>query len=52
MLHGIDRAPAHIAGAEVLAGRRLHRRCVRKTEHFPAFTAIACGLICYRRLAK
>lgn len=32
--------------------RRLHRRYERKAEHFLAFTAIACSLICYRRLAK
>ncbi|XUZ84662.1 IS5 family transposase [Streptomyces sp. HD1123-B1] len=32
--------------------RRLHRRYERKAEHFLAFTAIACTLICYRRLAK
>ncbi|SEF03827.1 Transposase DDE domain-containing protein [Streptomyces sp. 3213] len=32
--------------------RRLHRRYERKAEHFLAFTAIACNLICYRRLAK
>ncbi len=31
--------------------RRLHRRYERKAEHFLAFTAIACTLICYRRLA-
>ncbi|MBB5110157.1 hypothetical protein FHS40_009289, partial [Streptomyces spectabilis] len=24
----------------------------RKAEHFMAFTAIACTLICYRRLTK
>jgi transposase len=36
-----------------LAGcRRLHRRYERKAEHFLAFTAIACSLICHRRLAK
>jgi hypothetical protein len=36
-----------------LAGcRRLHRRYERKTEHFLAFTSIACTLICYHRLAK
>ncbi|MFE1327950.1 IS5/IS1182 family transposase, partial [Streptomyces sp. NPDC058735] len=29
-----------------------HRRYERKAEHFLAFTAIACSLICYRRLAK
>lgn len=32
--------------------RRLHRRYERKAEHFLAFTAIACSLICYRRHAK
>jgi transposase len=32
--------------------RRLHRRYERKAEHFPAFTAIACSLICYRKLSK
>ncbi|MFI8370963.1 IS5 family transposase [Streptomyces sp. NPDC085466] len=32
--------------------RRLHRRYERKAEHFLAFTAIACTLICYRRLTK
>lgn len=32
--------------------RRLHRRYERKAEHFLAFTAIACSLICYRALAK
>jgi transposase len=32
--------------------RRLHRRYERKAEHFLAFTAIACSLICYRRLTK
>ncbi|MFD3498484.1 transposase [Streptomyces sp. NPDC058676] len=32
--------------------RRLHRRYERKAEHFLAFTAIACSLICYRRLSK
>ncbi len=36
-----------------LAGcRRLHRRYERKAEHFLAFTAIACTLICYRRFSK
>lgn len=30
--------------------RRLHRRYERKAEHFLAFTAIACTLICYPRL--
>lgn len=36
-----------------LAGcRRLHRRYERKAEHFLAFAAIACTLICYRRLTK
>jgi transposase len=33
-----------------LAGcRRPHRRYERKAERFPAFTGIACTLICYRR---
>ncbi|WP_404818686.1 IS5 family transposase [Streptomyces triticiradicis] len=32
--------------------RRLHRRYERKAEHFLAFAAIACTLICYRRLTK
>ncbi|MET9935887.1 IS5/IS1182 family transposase, partial [Streptomyces sp. NPDC006183] len=32
--------------------RRLHRRYERKAEHFLAFTALACTLICYRRLTK
>jgi hypothetical protein len=32
--------------------RRLHRRYERKAEHFLAFTAIACSLIRYRRIAK
>ncbi|BCL21334.1 IS5 family transposase [Streptomyces tuirus] len=32
--------------------RRLHRRYERKAEHFLAFTATACSLICYRRLTK
>ncbi|MBB5110143.1 hypothetical protein FHS40_009273, partial [Streptomyces spectabilis] len=27
-------------------------RYERKAEHFMAFTAIACTLICYRRLTK
>ncbi|MGA5364236.1 IS5 family transposase [Streptomyces purpurascens] len=31
--------------------RRLHRRYERKAGHFLAFTAIACSLICYRRLS-
>jgi transposase len=36
-----------------LAGcRRPHRRYERKAERFPAFTGIACTLICYRRLTK
>ncbi|MET8249219.1 IS5/IS1182 family transposase, partial [Streptomyces sp. NPDC005202] len=29
-----------------------HRRYERKAEHFLAFTAITCTLICYRRLTK
>ncbi len=32
--------------------RRLHRRYERKSDHFLAFTSIACTLICYRRLTK
>jgi len=32
--------------------RRLHRRHERKAEHFLAFAAIACSLICYRRLTE
>lgn len=28
----------------------LHRRYERRAKHFLAFTAIACTLICYRRL--
>ncbi|GGU46177.1 hypothetical protein GCM10010244_85020 [Streptomyces coeruleorubidus] len=32
--------------------RRLHRRYERKAEHFLAFIAIACSLICYRRLTN
>lgn len=43
----IERTMAWLAGC-----RRLHRRYERKAEHFLAFTAIACTLICYRRLAK
>ncbi|MFC4500301.1 MULTISPECIES: transposase, partial [Streptomyces] len=43
----IERTMAWLAGC-----RRLHRRYERKVEHFLAFTAIACTLICYRRLAK
>jgi transposase len=34
------------------SSRRLHRRYERKAEQFLAFTAIACSLICYRRLTK
>ncbi|MFF4139675.1 transposase, partial [Streptomyces mirabilis] len=43
----IERTMARLAGC-----RRLHRRYERKAEHFLAFTAIACTLICYRRLTK
>ena len=43
----IERTMSWLAGC-----RRLHRRYDRKAEHFLAFTAIACTLICYRRLAK
>ena len=32
--------------------RRLHRRYERLADHFLAFTAIACALICYHRLTK
>ncbi|MGX1133505.1 hypothetical protein RKD49_005695 [Streptomyces glaucescens] len=32
--------------------RRLHRRYERKAEHFLAFVAVACRLICHRRLSK
>ncbi|MGW1123312.1 IS5 family transposase [Streptomyces tanashiensis] len=41
----IERTMAWLAGC-----RRLHRRYERKADHFLAFTAIACTLICYRRL--
>lgn len=43
----VERTMAWLAGC-----RRLHRRHERKTDHFLAFTSIACTLICYRRLAK
>ncbi|WTX01140.1 IS5 family transposase (plasmid) [Streptomycetaceae bacterium NBC_01309] len=43
----IERTMSWLAGC-----RRLHRRYERKAEHFLAFTAIACTLICYRRLTK
>ncbi|MEW1605313.1 IS5 family transposase [Streptomyces sp. NPDC093808] len=47
----IERTMSWLAGC-----RRLHHRCERKAEHFLAFTAIAiaiaCSLICYRRLTK
>ncbi len=43
----IERTMARLAGC-----RRLHRRYERKAEHFLAFTAIACTLICYRRLTS
>jgi transposase len=43
----VERSMAWLAGC-----RRLHRRYERKAEHFLAFAAIACTLICYRRLAK
>ncbi|MDC2948804.1 IS5 family transposase [Streptomyces heilongjiangensis] len=43
----IERTMSWLAGC-----RRLHRRHERKAEHFLAFTAIACSLTCYRRLAK
>lgn len=32
--------------------RRLHRRYERTAGHFLAFAAIACALICYRKLTK
>ncbi|PAZ12318.1 hypothetical protein CLM62_30620 [Streptomyces sp. SA15] len=31
---------------------KLHADNERKSDHFLAFTSIACTLICYRRLAK
>jgi transposase len=40
----VERSVAWLAGC-----RRLHRRYERKAEHFLAFAAIACTLICYRR---
>ncbi len=43
----VERSVAWLAGC-----RRLHRRHERKAEHFLAFAAIACTLICYRRLTK
>lgn len=43
----VERSMAWLAG-----WRRLHRRYERKTDHFLAFTSIACTLICYRRLTK
>ena len=43
----IERTMSWLSGC-----RRLHRRYERKAEHFLAFTAIACSLICFRRLAK
>lgn len=43
----VERTMAWLAGC-----RRLHRRYERKADHFLAFTAIACTLICYRRLTK
>lgn len=43
----IERAMARLTGC-----RRLHRRHERRASHFPAFTSIACTLICYRRLTK
>jgi transposase len=43
----IERTVAWIGGC-----RRLHRRCKRKAEHFHAFAAISCTLICYHRLTK
>jgi transposase len=43
----VERSVAWLAGC-----RRLHHRYERKAEHFLAFAAIACTLICYRRLTK
>ncbi|MCT9010975.1 transposase, partial [Streptomyces rhizosphaerihabitans] len=43
----VERSVARLAGC-----RRLHRRYEHKAEHFLAFAAIACTLICYRRLTK
>jgi len=43
----IERTMSWLAGC-----RRLHRRYERKAGHFLAFTALACTLICHRRLAK
>ncbi|MEU2599725.1 IS5 family transposase [Streptomyces hirsutus] len=43
----VERTVARLADC-----RRLHRRYERKAEHFLAFAAIACTLICYRRLTK
>ncbi|MDN3265760.1 transposase, partial [Streptomyces sp. CSDS2] len=43
----IERTMSWLAGC-----RRLHRRYEHKADHFLAFTAIACTLICYRRLTK
>ena len=43
----VERTMSWLAGC-----RRLHRRYERKADHFPAFTSIACTLICYRRLTK
>lgn len=43
----IERTTSWLGGC-----RRLHRRYERKVEHFLAFTAIACSLICYRRPTK
>lgn len=43
----VERSVAWLAGC-----RRLHRCYERKAEHFLAFDAIACTLICHRRLTK
>lgn len=43
----VERTMAWLAGC-----RRLHRRYERKADHFLGFAAIACTLICYRRLTK
>ncbi|WP_152513502.1 IS5 family transposase [Nocardiopsis baichengensis] len=43
----VERTMAWLGGC-----RRLHRRYERKANHFLGFAAIACTLICYRRLTK
>jgi hypothetical protein len=51
---GADRghilAGHHAYGGAEPVGGRLHRRYERRAEHFLAFAALACTLICYRRL--